>query len=309
MQKILVLALVLLTGGCAGRRPAPVTPEASATNEASLRGGGALEGYMAEVRRRSIGARLTPAVHPLSAEAQDPRLRDALAALAQTRSASAFRQVAEEYRRLNIVDAAYDHYEAALELDRRDAAALDGLARLLRDAGTPDLALGNAVRATYFAPRSAAARNTLGTLLYALGYASEAQAAFERALALDPTAAYAANNICYVALTGGDLISARHHCRRALELAPDHAHANNNLAVALAAAGDVGAARAQFLRGANQAAAEFNLGVALAAAGRYRDATAAFETASRLRPGWTIAERRASEARRLQDGVPAHADR
>jgi tetratricopeptide (TPR) repeat protein len=264
---------------------------------------------MAEIRRLSIAVKPTPAVHPLSAEAQDPRLRDALAALAGSRNGATLRRVAEEYRRLNIVDAAYDYYEAAVKLDRHDAAAFDGLARLMRDAGTPELGLGDAVRATYFAPRSAAARNTLGTVLYALGSVSEARAAFEQALALDPTAAYAANNLCYVALTGGDLISARHHCRRALELAPDLAQANNNLAIALAAGGDIHAARARFMRGADAASAEFNLGVALAAAGRYREAATAFEAASRLRPGWTVAERRASEVRRLQDGAAPHADR
>ena len=302
MRAFVIWALVVFAAGCGGGRPAPaVTPDAPR--------GGALERYIAEVRRLSIDVKPTPAVHPSSAEAQDPHLREALSGLGHGRTAEAHVIVAEQYRRLGILDAAFDQYEAALRVDRRSAAAHDGLARIMRDAGTPALGVANAVRATYFAPQSAEARNTFGTLLYALGHPNEAREAFAQALALDPRAAYAANNLCYVALTGGDLITARHHCRTALELSPGMRHATNNLATTLAAGGNMDEARAQFRRTGDDASTEFNLGVALAAVGRYREAAAAFETAVRLRPGWSAAATRAEQARRLQEGTPLHADR
>ena len=59
-----------------------------------------------------------------------------------------------------MLDAAYRHFNRALALNPRDAAAYEGLARVWRDWGLPQLALGDAHRATFFAPQSASARNT-----------------------------------------------------------------------------------------------------------------------------------------------------
>src|SRR4029450_5681722 len=106
--------------------------------------------------------------------------------------------VAKEYRRLGIMDAAFDHLTAATRLDPRDAAAYDARARIWRDWGFPELGMGDSARAVFFAPRSAAAHNTRGTLLAAAGLEVEARREFEKALALDPNAGFARANLCRV---------------------------------------------------------------------------------------------------------------
>jgi tetratricopeptide (TPR) repeat protein len=98
------------------------------------------------------------------------------------------RSVAERYRELGILDAAYDHFDRARQLDPTDAAAYEGLARVWRDWGFPRLGLADASRAVYFAPSRATAYNTLGTLLAGVGRQREARRAWNRALALEPRA-------------------------------------------------------------------------------------------------------------------------
>ena len=106
------------------------------------------------------------------------------------------RAVADEYRRLQILDAAFDHLSAATRLNPQDAAAYDARARIWRDWGHPELGMADSARAVFYAPRSAAAHNTRGTLLAAAGLKEEALREFEAALALDPNASFARVNLC-----------------------------------------------------------------------------------------------------------------
>ena len=129
-------------------------------------------------------------------EAQDPELAAALLRLTVVATPEHHRKVADEYRRLRIMDAAFDHLSAATRLDPRDAAAYDARARIWRDWGYPGLGLGDSARAVFYAPRSAAAHNTRGTLLAAAGFKDEAVREFKVALALDPHAAFARANLC-----------------------------------------------------------------------------------------------------------------
>jgi tetratricopeptide (TPR) repeat protein len=136
--------------------------------------------------------------HTLGAtiESTDPALAAALLQLALVRTAEHHRAVADEYRRLSILDAAFDHLSAATRIDPRDAAAYDARARIWRDWGVPQLGLADSARAVFYAPRSAAAHNTRGTLLAAAGMTSEATREFEAALAIDPDATFARTNLC-----------------------------------------------------------------------------------------------------------------
>jgi len=77
-------------------------------------------------------------------ESQDGDLASALLQLALVRTAEHHRAVADEYRRLKILDAAFDHLSAATRIDPRDAAAYDARARIWRDWGVPELAIGEA---------------------------------------------------------------------------------------------------------------------------------------------------------------------
>ena len=129
-------------------------------------------------------------------ESHGPGLAAALLQLAAVPTAEHHRAVADEYRRLQILDAAFDHLSAATRLNPRDAAAYDARARIWRDWGHPQLGHADSARAVFYAPRSAAAHNTRGTLLAAAGLKEEAPREFEAALALDPSAAFARTNLC-----------------------------------------------------------------------------------------------------------------
>ena len=129
-------------------------------------------------------------------EGQDPALSAALLLLTLAPTPEHHRAVADEYRRLRIMDTAFDHLSAATRLDPRDAAAYDARARIWRDWGFPELGMGDSARAVFFAPRSAAAHNTRGTLLAAAGLKAEALREFEAALVLDPEASFARENVC-----------------------------------------------------------------------------------------------------------------
>jgi len=145
---------------------------------------------------RPAAARPVQKAIGVTVEAQDPALAAALVRLALIPTPEHHRGVADEYRRLQVLDAAFDHLSAATRLDPRDAAAYDARARIWRDWGFPELGMGDSARAVFYAPRSAAAHNTRGTLLAATGLTEEARREFEAALALDPDASFARANLC-----------------------------------------------------------------------------------------------------------------
>lgn len=145
---------------------------------------------------RAIAAAVRPERPKLlDAESTDARLRDALAGLASKPTAAAHLSVAREYHRLKVFDDAISHFDSAVALERRNASAFEGRARVWRDTGLLAQALADANRAIYFAPDAAAPRNTLGTILEALGQFDQARLAYERALTLDPGAGYAEVNL------------------------------------------------------------------------------------------------------------------
>ena len=150
-------------------------------------------------------------------EARDQALSAALARLAFFPSAEAHKAVAREYRRLGLLEQAFDQFGGAVRLDPRDAEAYDARARIWRDWGFPERGMGDAARAAYLAADSAAAHNTWGTLLAASGWLASAQRQFDLALALDPKATYAMTNSCYVAFAAGQISRAPADCRRAVE--------------------------------------------------------------------------------------------
>jgi tetratricopeptide (TPR) repeat protein len=175
--------------------------------------------------RPAASANLLPTV-----ETGDPTLSAALLKVSISATPEAHRMVAERYRELGILDMAHDHFLLASQLDRADAAAYEGLARIWRDWGFPRLGLADASRAAYHAPSSASAHNTLGTVLAALGHRSEARREYERAVQLDPRAAYALNNLCYLSFLEGDESKGISECRAALAVDPALMAARNTLA-------------------------------------------------------------------------------
>jgi tetratricopeptide (TPR) repeat protein len=168
-------------------------------------------------------------------EASDPLLARALATAAAQPSPARYRHVSDAYWRHGIFDDAHEYLVAALQLDERDAATHEALARLWRDARLPHVALGDAHRAAYYAPDWSVAHNTLGTVFQALGRRAEAVVSYERALEADPAAAYVWSNLCYGRLLLGQLLAAATACERALHLDPGLPAARSNLGLVRAA--------------------------------------------------------------------------
>jgi tetratricopeptide (TPR) repeat protein len=263
-----------------------------------------VEQFIAQVRALSTAVRPRPAGGVPTIEAQDPELTEARLILAVMPSAENHRRVAAGYLRLGVLDAAYDHYRAALRLEPTDPVSFDGLARVWRDWGLPNLGLGDAHRAIYYAPSSPTVYNTLGTLLQQLGQTAEAQSAFEAALRRDPEAPFALNNLCYAKLMQGHSAQAVDACRHALRVQPELAAARNNLGLALWADGDRTGAAAAFDAAGSPGAARFNTGLALLASRDFAPAAQAFDEATALSPALTRARPRARQARTLADAAP-----
>jgi tetratricopeptide (TPR) repeat protein len=231
----------------------------------------------------------------MTIEASDGRLSAALLTLAVFPSAASHREVALEYRRLRVMDKAHDHFSRAVALDKTDAVSYEGLARISRDWGTPQLALADAHRAVYYAPHSPSAANTLGTVLHRLHQVDRAMDWYARAITLDPEASYALNNLCYAQVISGRVM-ARETCRRAVAAEPDAKIAQNNLALAHTAAGDLETARTWFRRAGEPAVASYNYGIAMMATRAYEAASFAFHEALEADPQYALAAKRARQA-------------
>lgn len=230
-------------------------------------------------------------------EGSDPRLGAALLAEAVLSTAETHLRVAEEYRRLGILDAACARLERATAMKPRLSGAHEALARVWRDWGLPARGLGSAYRAVFYDPQSASAWNSLGTVLAALGAHEAARGAFERAVSVDAAASWALNNLCYLDFVLGRLADATAHCRAALTVAPTFRAAHNNFAMTLAASGDLAGAQQEFSAAGDTAAADYNVGIVLLAQRDFAGAAAAFERAITARPTFTAAKARAHDAR------------
>jgi tetratricopeptide (TPR) repeat protein len=233
-------------------------------------------------------------------ESWDPMLAAALADLARNPTAATHCEVANQYRRLHVLDSADKEYREALALDPHDAAAYDGRARVYRDSGFPALGLGDAYRAVHYAPTSAIAANTLGTVFQAIGKLSDARAQYLRAGQLDPAASYPVMNLCHVDTMLGrrDAVAS---CVRALNREPGSVVAHNNLALAYAVAGDYPRALAEVAAaGGGPATASYNMGVVYMAAREFEHATGAFLDARDSDPLFQMTRRRLKQLDAMQ---------
>lgn len=237
------------------------------------------------------------AVAGTTVETADPRLAAALLLEAMLPTADSRLQVAREYLRLGVLDAAFDRVNRAIAAAPRSSEAHEMIARIWRDWGFPARGLGAAYRAVAFAPGSAGARNTLGTIFERLGSLDDARREYTRSIALDPAAPWAMNNLCYVEFRLGRIEEARRFCEAALRIEPAFVAAHNNLALTFAARGDLDRARQEFLAAGDAATAEYNLGIVGLADGDYAGAAQRFEEAIKVRPAYAAAKARAHAAR------------
>jgi Tfp pilus assembly protein PilF len=297
------LAALVCLAGCAARRTHALTDRFVAGSgepiEVDVQG---LDSGERPVQRADGDPRATGPVEKASdtptAEAEYGSLAAALEVVGQTRTVESLLALAEEYRRLGIVDEAFDRTREALRIDPHDGRARDLLARIWRDWGVVEHGLPEAYRAVADAPNLAAAQNTLGTLLFMAGAVEAARERFERALSLDPRAAYAWSNLCYVSLMSGDAGRAGDECERAVALDSELTAARHNLALVRAAQGRLAEAEQEFNATGDRAVAWYNMGIVHLAAHRYDAAAEAFEAAYRERPELGAAFERAFDARR-----------
>ena len=224
-------------------------------------------------------------------EATRPTLGDSARRQATSPTADNERRLGDEYVNQGVLDAAYDHFAAALRLDPHDAHSQEGLARIWRDWGFPHLGLSSAYRAVYWAPESASTQNTLGTLLLKLGFVDGARDRFELARQLDPDAAYPLNNLCYLLLANGRAIEAVDLCRAAVATDSQSEQVRNNLALALARTGDFEGAADAFESGPRTATGAYNQSVFLLAAQQPDRARAALTRSRTADPSFVPALR------------------
>ncbi len=211
------------------------------------------------------------------------------------------RALAQEYVAAGVLDAAFDHFRAALLFDPHDVPSLDGLARIWRDWGYLQTALPLAYQAVYWAPESAAAQNTLGTLLLRLGVTDAAGTRFEIARALEPSASYPLNNLCFLELQRGNPEAAVALCRGAAARDAASAQARNNLALSLATSGDLDAAFVALETGTSPAVAAYNQGIVLLAARQFERAGEAFGRARTADPAFGPALTRLQQLARREE--------
>ena len=242
---------------------------------------------------------ITNATRGVSVEAQDAALAVALLSVVRAPTSDNLAAVAERYYHLGIRDKAMDYFAESLRRNANSVRALDGSARIWRDWGQMNQALGTAHRARYFAPQSAPVWNTLGTILQALDQNAAAADAYRQAVALDSSAVYARSNLCYLAFVQGDAERSIAECTAALNVDGEFAPARNNLALAYAAAGDTQRATDTVRGLPEEADVHYNLGIVLLARREYAGAVLAFEAAYRVDPSFDAAHARAREARRL----------
>jgi tetratricopeptide (TPR) repeat protein len=263
----------------------------------------------AGVRRATIAPRIVTARTDAKAlEQSDGELAAALRRLEAQPSSRCHQTVAAAYARLGVADAAIDHFDRALRLDRGDSVSYEGRARVWRDLGMVTLALGDAHRAVYYAPRSGPARNTLGTVFQLMGRVADARRAYEKALAFDPAAAYALSNLCYITFVDGDALRAEGLCRRALAVQADLVEARRNLAIVVARDAAVDDIRAVLEPGAGGADVEYSLGIALFANRRFAESADAFERAATIDPSMRHARDTARHVRTMAVGTPNPGD-
>ena len=305
-----LLFIAALTGasgltGCAARGHVDAKPRPAVVDDAAA-AEGSLGEYIEKIRHLSTSARPVPkTVSVPTLESRDRALAAALTHLRVEPSAEAYVEVGELYRSHGVLDSAHKHFNAAIKLDPRSAAAYEGLARTWRDWRLPELALSDVSRARFYAPASASVQNTLGTILQALGRPKDARQAYERAVALESHASYAMSNLCYLSFLEGQMERAIDECQRAVALEPALKGARYNLALAYAGTGAMDDARESLAAAGDAAEASFNLGILHMARRDYRGAAAAFDAASRARPTMNIARERALQARVLQRAAVA----
>jgi choline-sulfatase len=158
-------------------------------------------------------------------------------AVAQIRDAGLFHDLAVAARAAGNPSEALKAEQAALALDGRNPAALNGLGLVHAEAGRAKDAAQAFEQATVLDPSNASYWANLGNARRELSDLPQAEAAYRRALEADPRYADAANGLGTILVQTGKPADAVPWFERATEHAPDFVEARLNLGIALQESG------------------------------------------------------------------------
>ncbi len=158
-------------------------------------------------------------------------------AVTRIRDANLFHDLAVAARAAGNVAEALRAEQAALALEARNPAALNGLGLLHAEAGRAKDAAAAFEQAAALDPSNASYWTNLGNARRELSELPQAEAAYRRALDVDPAYADAANGLGTILVQTGRPADAVQWFERATEHAPDFYEARLNLGIALQESG------------------------------------------------------------------------
>jgi serine/threonine-protein kinase len=135
--------------------------------------------------------------------------------------------------KLDRMDEALDHFQEAVRLDPKYAAAQFDLGDVLQRKGRLDEAVTHFQQAFEIDPELGAAQVSLGAAACAQGRFDDALAHYQQAARIDPGDAMAHDGLCFVLRVKGQLDEAIAEGEEALRLKSEYADGENNLAYAL----------------------------------------------------------------------------
>jgi len=158
-------------------------------------------------------------------------------AVSRIRDANLYHDLAIAARAAGNIAEALKAEQAALALEGRNPAALNGLGLLHAEAGRAKEAVTSFEQAAALDPSNASYWTNLGNAQRELPAMSEAEAAYRRALDVDPTYPDAANGLGTILVQTGRAADAVQWFERALRHAPDFYEARLNLGIAFQESG------------------------------------------------------------------------
>jgi arylsulfatase A-like enzyme/Flp pilus assembly protein TadD len=193
------------------------------------------------------------------------------------------------------LEPAREAFEAALEIDRMNAGAYDGLANVLLEENRHNEAIGYLSTSLRFRPAQPQTLTTLAQVLRDQGKLDQATELCERALAMSPKLATAYNTLGRIYRMQGDEARAREMYQRAIEYAPRFDVPHLNLAQLLLGAGREDEAIEEFRTAARLNPFNYialaNLGVKAFKDRDWQLATAMFDRAIRIRDDYPMAHK------------------
>jgi len=193
------------------------------------------------------------------------------------------------------LDRARVAFHAALEIDRMNAGAYDGLASVLLEENRLDEAAAYLVTSLRFRPAQPQTLTTLAQVLRDKGELGPATELCERAIAMSPKLATAYNTLGRIYRMQGDDERAREMYQRAIEYAPRFDVPHLNFAQLLLGAGREDEALEEFRKAARLNPFNYialaNLGVKSFKDREWQPATALFDRAIRIRDDYPMAHK------------------